>query len=104
MKKDTVLLTTSTPTGERKERVDPADPSLGEPLLRGNNPLLPSSVLRLPIGQLNRGASGDFEWARERLRVLSADSTPSWSASTPTWPSGRRTASTMRSATARRWR
>ncbi len=76
MKKDTVLLTTSTPTGERKERVDPADPSLGEPLLRGNNPLLPGSVLRLPIGQLNRGASGDFEWARERLRVLSADSTP----------------------------
>lgn len=76
MKKDTVLLTTSTPTGERKERVDPADPSLGEPLLRGNNPLLPSSVLRLPIGQLNRGASGDFDWARERLRVLSADSTP----------------------------
>ncbi|MBP0500830.1 hypothetical protein J8J32_22405, partial [Mycobacterium tuberculosis] len=53
-----------------------ADPSLGEPLLRGNNPLLPSSVLRLPIGQLNRGASGDFDWARERLRVLSADSTP----------------------------
>jgi predicted Zn-dependent protease len=46
MKKDTVLLTTSTPTGERKERVDPADPSLAEPLLRGNNPLLPSSVLR----------------------------------------------------------
>lgn len=76
MKKDTVLLTTSTPSGERRERVDPADPSLGEPLLRGNNPLLPSSVLRLPIGQLNRGASGDFEWARERLRVLSADSTP----------------------------
>ncbi|HDS1145911.1 MULTISPECIES: M48 family metalloprotease [Stenotrophomonas] len=76
MKKDTVLLTTSTPTGERRERVDPADPSLGEPLLRGNNPLLPSSVLRFPIGQLNRGASGDFDWARERLRVLSADSPP----------------------------
>ncbi len=76
MKKDTVLLTTSTPTGERRERVDPADPSLGEPLLRGNNPLLPSSVLRFPIGQLNRGASGDFDWAHERLRVLSADSPP----------------------------
>jgi len=76
MKKDTVLLTTSTPTGERKERVNPADPSLGEPLLRGSNPLLPSTVLRLPIGQLSRGASGDFDWARERLRVLSADTTP----------------------------
>lgn len=75
MKKDTVLLTTSTPSGERKERVDPADPGLAEPLLRGNNPLLPSSVLRIPLGQLSRGASGDFDWARERLRVLSADST-----------------------------
>jgi len=75
MKKDTVLLTTSTPSGERKERVNPADPDLAEPLLRGNNPLLPSSVLRVPVGQLARGASGDFEWARERLRVLSADST-----------------------------
>uniref|UniRef100_UPI0022EAFE4F hypothetical protein n=1 Tax=Listeria seeligeri TaxID=1640 RepID=UPI0022EAFE4F len=51
------------------------DPSLAEPLLRGNNPLLPSSVLRIPMGQLSRGASGDFDWARERLRVLSADST-----------------------------
>jgi len=75
MKKDTVLLTTSTPSGERRERVNPADPGLAEPLLRGNNPLLPSSVLRVPVGQLARGASGDFEWARERLRVLSADST-----------------------------
>ncbi|MEG0183929.1 MAG: M48 family metalloprotease [Stenotrophomonas sp.] len=76
MKKDTVLLTTRTPGGERRERVDPADPTLGDPLLRGSNPLLPGSVLRVPIAQLSRGASGDFEWARERLRVLSADSTP----------------------------
>ncbi len=76
MKKDTVLLTTTPPSGERRERVDPTDPSLAEPLLRGNNPLLPSSVLRIPMGQLSRGASGDFDWARERLRVLSADSTP----------------------------
>ena len=55
--------------------MNPTDPGLAEPLLRGNNPLLPSSVLRVPVGQLARGASGDFEWARERLRVLSADST-----------------------------
>ncbi|WP_196769956.1 M48 family metalloprotease [Stenotrophomonas maltophilia] len=75
MKKDTVLLTTTTPSGERRERVDPADPTLSEPLLRGSNPLLPSSVLRVPVGQLSRGPSGDFDWARERLRVLSADST-----------------------------
>ncbi len=75
MKKDTVLLTTSTPSGERRERVNPADPGLAEPLLRGNNPLLPSSVLRVPVGQLARGASGDFEWARAGARVLSADST-----------------------------
>ncbi|KAG1270917.1 hypothetical protein G6F65_012764 [Rhizopus arrhizus] len=76
MKKDTVLLTTSTPSGERRERVDPADPSLAEPLLRGNNPLLPSSVLRIPIGQLSRAPPPP----------------PNWSANTPTWPSARRMA------------
>ncbi|WMJ68022.1 M48 family metalloprotease [Stenotrophomonas sp. 24(2023)] len=72
MKKDTVLLTTEVPGGVRQERVNPSDPSLAEPLLRGGNPLLPSTVLSLPLGQLSRGSSGQFEWARERLRVLSA--------------------------------
>ena len=36
-----------------------------------NNPLLPSS-LRLPTAQA-RGATGQFDWARERLRALSAN-------------------------------
>ena len=89
------------PTGERKERVDPADPSLGEPLLRGNNPLLPSSVLRLPIGQLNRGAATST--GHVSACVLSADSTRAGTRVCRPG-SGRRTVSTMRSAMARRWR
>ncbi|KAF1013797.1 MAG: Beta-barrel assembly-enhancing protease [Stenotrophomonas maltophilia] len=72
MKKNTVVLTTEVPGGVRQERVNPSDPSLAEPLLRGNNPLLPSTVLTIPMGQLSRGSSGQFDWARERLRVLSA--------------------------------
>ncbi|WP_425602503.1 M48 family metalloprotease [Luteimonas galliterrae] len=36
-----------------------------------NNPLLPGS-LRLPTAQA-RGATGQFDWARERLRALSAN-------------------------------
>lgn len=72
MKKDTVLLTTSTPTGSRQERVDPSDPAYAEPLGAIGNPLLPYT-LRLSPDSLSRGASGQFDWARERLRVLSAN-------------------------------
>lgn len=72
MKKDTVLLTTQTPTGVLKERVDPADPALSDPIVRRNNPLLPSGM-QFSVNALSRGASGQFDWARERLRVLSAD-------------------------------
>ena len=75
MKKDTVLLTTAVPGGVRQERVNPADPSLSEPIVRRNNPLLPASM-QISVNSLSRGASGQFEYARERLRVLSAD-TPS---------------------------
>ncbi|SBV35142.1 Protease [uncultured Stenotrophomonas sp.] len=76
MKKDTVLLTTTTPGGVRQERVDPSDPAT-DPLTTLGNPLLPGSMqLSLPSLDLPRGASGQFEWARERLRVLSA-TTPS---------------------------
>ncbi len=71
MKKDTVLLTTQVPGGVRQERVNPTDPALSEPLSRRGNPLLPLS-LQVPLGQLSRGPSGNFDWARERLRVLSA--------------------------------
>ncbi|HBK46166.1 MAG TPA: peptidase [Xanthomonadaceae bacterium] len=72
MKKNTVVLTTSVPGGVRQERVDPADPSLSEPLGAIGNPLLPYP-LQLPVDTLSRGASGQFDWARERLRVLSAN-------------------------------
>ncbi|MGB3393808.1 MAG: M48 family metalloprotease [Stenotrophomonas sp.] len=76
MKKDTVLLTTATPTGVRQERVDPSDPAI-DPHTPLGNPLLPGSMqLSLPALDLPRGASGQFDWARERLRVLSAP-TPS---------------------------
>ncbi|MCG8277555.1 M48 family metalloprotease [Stenotrophomonas sp. NLF4-10] len=76
MKKDTVLLTTTTPSGVRQERVDPSDPA-ADPLTTLGNPLLPGSMqLSLPSLDLPRGASGQFDWARERLRVLSAP-TPS---------------------------
>lgn len=39
-----------------------------------NNPLLPGS-LRLPTAQA-RGATGQFDWARERLRAFSANTPP----------------------------
>ncbi|AGH76575.1 hypothetical protein XAC29_05280 [Xanthomonas axonopodis Xac29-1] len=72
MKKNTVVLTTSVPGGTRQERVDPADPSLSEPLSRNGNALLPYA-LRLPVDALSRGADQQgFDWAKERLRVLSA--------------------------------
>jgi predicted Zn-dependent protease len=72
MKKDTVLLTTEVPGGVRQERVNPADPALSDPLVRRSNPLLPASM-QISVNSLNRGSTGQFEWARERLRVLSAD-------------------------------
>ncbi|HCV97562.1 TPR repeat-containing protein YfgC precursor [compost metagenome] len=75
MKKDTVLLTTEVPGGIRQERVNPSDPALSEPIVRRSNPLLPASM-QVSVNSLSRGASGQFEYARERLRVLSAD-TPS---------------------------
>lgn len=71
MKKDTVLLTTEVPGGVRQERVNPADPSYSEPATRRGNPLLPAGM-QLSLGLLSRGGSGQFDWARERLRVLSA--------------------------------
>ncbi|WP_305805574.1 M48 family metalloprotease [Stenotrophomonas sp. YIM B06876] len=75
MKKDTVLLTTRTPGGVRQERVNPSDPA-ANPLGGSGNPLLPASMqLSLPMAGAG-GGNGQFDWARERLRVLSA-ATPS---------------------------
>ena len=74
-KKNTVLLTTTTPNGSLHERVDPNDLSQAEPLGMVGSPLLPLT-LKIPFIPQSRGASGQFDWARERLRVLSAN-TPS---------------------------
>lgn len=78
MKKDTVLLTTQTPTGVRQERVNPSEPDASRDSLGSQgNPLLPAGLqLSLPDAGLPRGTTGLFDWARERLRVLSAP-TPS---------------------------
>lgn len=66
-----VTSTTSTPGGARTEqfvrRPDYAGSAPGT-----LNPLLPSS-LRLPTSAPVSGDTGQFDWARERLRVLSAD-------------------------------
>ena len=75
MKKDTVLLTTSVPGKREQVRVNPSDPSLSEPLGSSTNPLLPYT-LQVPFDVSTRGSSGQFDWAKERLRVLSAN-TPS---------------------------
>ena len=72
MKKDTVLLTTSVPGQTEQVRVNPSDPSLSEPLGRTGNPMLPYS-LQVPFDAAARGDRGQFDWARERLRVLSAN-------------------------------
>ncbi|MDQ1094303.1 putative Zn-dependent protease [Xanthomonas sacchari] len=72
MKKNTLTLTTSVPGGSLQERVDPNDVSLSQPLGAPSNPLLPGG-LQLPFANYARGPSGQFEWARERLRVFSAN-------------------------------
>ncbi|MFT4179923.1 MAG: M48 family metalloprotease [Thermomonas sp.] len=63
--------TVSTPNASRSE------PFLRQPDYAGStsntpNPLLPAS-LRLPSHATASGETGDFGWARERLRVLSAN-------------------------------
>ncbi|WP_017914028.1 M48 family metalloprotease, partial [Xanthomonas sp. SHU 166] len=57
MKKNTLTLTTSVPGGTLKERVDPNDVSLSQPLGAPSNPLLPGG-LQLPFANYARGPSG----------------------------------------------
>ena len=73
MRKDNVTLVTTTPGGARVEQFNPRAITLPE--VRSDNPLLPVPVT-LPTGMFDRGNSGQFGWARERLRALSAP-TPS---------------------------
>ena len=68
-----VTTVTSVPGGERVERFDRRGITLPE--TRSANPLLPVPVTLPPIA-FNQGDTGEFDWARERLRALSAD-TPS---------------------------
>ncbi|RZA31365.1 MAG: M48 family peptidase [Lysobacteraceae bacterium] len=63
---------------ERAEQInrDSPRPTAGKPSGSAAsgplNPLLPGSLL-FSVADLSKGGSGQFDWARERLRVLSAD-------------------------------
>jgi len=66
-----VTATTSTPDAVRVERVRIDGVTVPEGLRVSDNPLLPSSLTL--SGGLDAGPSREFGWARERLRVLSAN-------------------------------
>lgn len=75
LKKTMVTATTSTPTGSRTERVDLNGVSSSDAIASGNNPLLPPSLQLGSVLQTTPDGS-NFAWARERLRVLSANTPP----------------------------
>src|SRR5690606_20603049 len=68
----TMVATTATPDAVRVERVPRPGPSIPESFRRSDNPLLPAA-LQLPDGGLDALDSVQYGWARERLRVLSAN-------------------------------
>ena len=68
-KDGSITVTTSTPGGSQTEKI-PRTPTYAPPGTL--NPLLPGS-LRVSVGELAKGGTGQFEWAKERLRVLSAE-------------------------------
>jgi len=71
MRKDYVTTTTRVLGGG--ERVEAFNPKIvSAPERTSDNPLLPVSV-RLSSELISGGPSGQFDWARERLRVLSAN-------------------------------
>ena len=69
---------TLTRISEARERANKLDSSVAAPLTTSvsNNPLLPAGlqISTKAHGSHGRGATSDFGWARERLRVLSANS------------------------------
>ena len=69
---DTMVATTTTPDAVRVERVPRPGPALPAAFRRSDNPLLPAA-LQLPEGGLDATDSVQYGWARERLRVLSAN-------------------------------
>jgi len=71
MRKDNITTTTRVLGGG--ERVESFNPKIvSAPEKTSDNPLLPVSV-RLPSELFTGGPTGQFDWARERLRVLSAN-------------------------------
>ncbi len=68
-KENSIPVSTSTPGGTQTERI-PRNPSYAVPGML--NPLLPNSLL-ISVGDATKGGSGQYDWAKERLRVLSAD-------------------------------
>ena len=67
---------TLTRVSEARERAAKLEaPAVTSTTTAGSNPLLPPglSIATTTAGQRGQGATGDFGWARERLRVLSAD-------------------------------
>ncbi|MCY7312385.1 MAG: M48 family metalloprotease [Pseudoxanthomonas sp.] len=64
-----LTVTTTTPGGSLTERI-PRRPANTPPGML--NPMLPDA-LRPLLADLPKGGTGQFDWARERLRVLSAD-------------------------------
>jgi len=71
LSRNTITGITTTPDAIRIERVELNTPD-ADALATGGNPLLPSS-LRLPPGTPARAGNVEFGWARERLRVFSAN-------------------------------
>ncbi len=70
--KDTsIRVTTTTPGGARTERI-PRSAYPASAAENTGNPLLPDA-LRPWLGDLSKGGTGQYDWAKERLRVLSAD-------------------------------
>lgn len=69
---NTVTGTTKTPGGVRVERVPIDGVSVPDSMRIGDNPLLPSTLTLAGAG-LDALDTREFGWARERLRVLSAN-------------------------------
>lgn len=69
LRKDNIPLVTTVPGGKRVETYNPNTIVLPDTL--SDNPLLPVAVT-ISSQSFSRGGTRQFDWARERLRVLSA--------------------------------
>lgn len=67
-----IATTVTTPGGQRSEDIPGSTPDYADAALPAQNPLLPANF-KLPQNAVPRGETGQFAWARERLRVLSAN-------------------------------